>query len=56
MKLAARFMLVSYLAYSSTLKMEAVCSSEMLVDFHQATWHYIPEDRILPNIFLFIYY
>jgi hypothetical protein len=35
------------LAYSSTLKMEATCSSEMSVDFQWATQHYIPEDRTL---------
>jgi hypothetical protein len=39
--------LVSCLAYSSTLKMEATCSSETSVDFQQATLHYIPEDRTL---------
>jgi hypothetical protein len=37
-KLAACFMLVSCLAYSSTLKMEVICSSETLVDFQQTTW------------------
>jgi hypothetical protein len=47
--LAACFMLVSCTAYSSTLKMEAICSSEMSVDFHRTTWRYIPEDRILQN-------
>jgi hypothetical protein len=36
-------MLVSCLAYSSTLKMEATCSYETLVDFQWTTWHYIPE-------------
>jgi hypothetical protein len=34
---AACFMLVSYLAYSSTLKMEAVYPCKMLVDFHWTT-------------------
>jgi hypothetical protein len=29
------FILDSWLAYSSTLKMEATCSSEPLVDFHR---------------------
>jgi hypothetical protein len=28
------------------MKMEATPSSEMLVDFQQATQHYIPEDNI----------
>jgi hypothetical protein len=32
--LAVCFMLVFYVAYSSTLKMEATCSSETLVDIH----------------------
>jgi hypothetical protein len=32
-ELATLFMLVSYLAYYSTLKMEAISSSEMSVDF-----------------------
>jgi hypothetical protein len=37
---------VSCLTYSSTLKMEAICSSETLVDFQRTTWRYIP-DRTL---------
>jgi hypothetical protein len=45
------FMLVSCLAYSSTLKMEATCCSEMSVDFQWTTRHYIPEHRtLLKNI------
>jgi hypothetical protein len=43
------FTLVSCSAYSSTLKMEATCSSEMSVSFQRTTWRYIPEDRILHN-------
>jgi hypothetical protein len=43
------FMLVSCLAYSSTLKVELICFSEMLVDFQQTTQRYIPNDRILHN-------
>jgi hypothetical protein len=39
--------LVSCSAYSLTLKMEAMCSSEMSVDFQQATWYYIPEGSTL---------
>jgi hypothetical protein len=27
--------------------MEVTSSSQMLVDFQQAIWHYIPEDRTL---------
>jgi hypothetical protein len=33
------------LAYSSILKMEAICSSETSVDFQQTTRRYISEDR-----------
>jgi hypothetical protein len=42
-------MLVSCLAYSSTLKMEATCSSETLADFQWTTRCYIPDDIILHN-------
>jgi hypothetical protein len=42
---ATCFTLVSYLAYSSILKMEATCSSETSVDFQQTTGRYNPEDR-----------
>jgi hypothetical protein len=45
--LATCFTLVSCLAYSSTLKMAATCSSETSVDFQRITWRYIPEDRTL---------
>jgi hypothetical protein len=38
---------VSCSAYSSTLKMEAVCSSETSVDVGQTTRSYIPEDSTL---------
>jgi hypothetical protein len=37
------------LAYFSTLKMEAICSFEMLVDIQRTTWCYIPEDGTLHN-------
>jgi hypothetical protein len=47
---AACFMLVSCLAYFSTLEMEAVFSSKMSVGFDQITWCYIPEDRTLLTI------
>jgi hypothetical protein len=47
---ATYFMLVSYLAYSSTLKMEETCSSETSVDFQRATRQYITEYRTLQNI------
>jgi hypothetical protein len=42
--LATCFILVSCLAYSSTLKMEATYPSETLIDSQRITWHYIPED------------
>jgi hypothetical protein len=41
--------LVSCSAYYSTLKMEAICSSEASVDFQRTTRCYIPEDSILYN-------
>jgi hypothetical protein len=44
------FLIVPYLAYSSTLKMEATCSSETSTDFHRTTLRYIPEDRTLNNL------
>jgi hypothetical protein len=40
-------MLVSWLTYSLTLKMEATCSSEMTVDFQRPTWHSVPQNRAL---------
>jgi hypothetical protein len=45
--LATHFMLVPFLAYSSTLRVEATCSSEMSVDFQWTTLRYIAEDRTL---------
>jgi hypothetical protein len=45
--LAVCFMLVSYLAYSSTMKMEEIYSSETLVDFQRSTRHCIPENGTL---------
>jgi hypothetical protein len=35
--------LVSCSAYFSTLKMEAICFSETLVDSQLITWRYVPE-------------
>jgi hypothetical protein len=52
MLLAICFMLVSCLAYSSTLMMEVVCSSETPVDFQRTTLRYIAEDRELFNVIL----
>jgi hypothetical protein len=37
-------MLVSSLVYSSTLKIEAICSSEMPFDFKRTIRCYVPED------------
>jgi hypothetical protein len=47
--IATCFMLVSCSAYSSTLKMETILSSEMVVDFQWTTQHYIPEDSTFHN-------
>jgi hypothetical protein len=47
--LAACFLLVSRVAYSSTQKMEEIFSCETSGDFHRATRRYIPEDRALHN-------
>jgi hypothetical protein len=44
---AACYMLVSCLAYSSTLKNYLICSFETAVDIQRTTWRYIPEDRTL---------
>jgi hypothetical protein len=46
--------LVSCLAYSSTLKMEATCSSETSIDFRRTTRRYIPEDGTLQNLTVFV--
>jgi hypothetical protein len=48
-KRISSFTLVSCSAYSSTLKMEATCSSETSVDFHRTTRSYIPEVRTFHN-------
>jgi hypothetical protein len=42
-------MLVSCLAYFTTLKMEAVYSSEKSVDVHWVTRRYTPEDIIVQS-------
>jgi hypothetical protein len=41
------FMLVSWSAYFSSLKMEAICVTETSVDFQPTTQRYIPEDDTL---------
>jgi hypothetical protein len=43
--LLSAFVVLSCSAYSSTLKMEAICSSNASVDFQRSTWCYIPEDN-----------
>jgi hypothetical protein len=45
--LATCFRLVSCLAYSSTLKMDATCSSKTSVDFQRTTRCYISENKTL---------
>jgi hypothetical protein len=40
-------MLVSCLAYCSTLKMETICTSNISFDFQWATSHDIPEHKTL---------
>jgi hypothetical protein len=47
--LAACFMLVTYLAYTLTMKMEGVCSSETPMNVCQATGHHILEERTLQS-------
>jgi hypothetical protein len=48
--LSLAFKLVSSSAYSSTLKMEAMCASETSVDFQRTAWRYITEDKTLLNL------
>jgi hypothetical protein len=43
------FTLISFLVYSSTLKMESIYSFETWLDFHRTTRNYISEDRIISN-------
>jgi hypothetical protein len=52
---AACFMLVSCLAYSSTPKMEAICSSQMSGGFQQTTQHHVSKDRTLHNNLQILY-
>jgi hypothetical protein len=47
--IASSFILVFWLAYSYTLKMEATCSSETSVDFQQNTRRYTSEGKIIHN-------
>jgi hypothetical protein len=43
-------MLVSCLAYYSTVKMEAICSSDTSVDVNQTIRCYVPKDRTLHSV------
>jgi hypothetical protein len=43
-KQAVSFMVVPCLAYSSTVTVEAKCSSEISVDFHRTPWCYVADD------------
>jgi hypothetical protein len=47
--LATCFMLFSCLSYSSTMKEEEICFSQMLADFQRSTQCYVLEDRTLHN-------
>jgi hypothetical protein len=49
------FTLVSCSAYSSTLKMEVICSSKTLADFQWTTGYYSPEDSILSHYELLLW-
>jgi hypothetical protein len=48
--LAKCFMLISCLAYSSTMMMEATYYSDMSVHFQRTTRLYIPEDRTFKEL------
>jgi hypothetical protein len=50
----ARNQPTSCLAHSSTLKMEAIQSSETSVGFHRTTQHYVPEGRTLQRSVCYI--
>jgi hypothetical protein len=42
--------------YSSTIKKEAISSSETSVHFHRPTQRYIPEDSMYFPVFCFAYF
>jgi hypothetical protein len=44
------FMVISFMAYSLTLKMEALHSSKTSVNFYWTAWHYFPKDSILHSL------
>jgi hypothetical protein len=43
-------MLVSYLGYSLTLKLEAICPSETPIDSQRTTWCYVTDNRTLREV------
>jgi hypothetical protein len=45
--------LVSCVAFSSVLEMEAISFGKRLVDFYHATSHYNPEDCTLEKMFVY---
>jgi hypothetical protein len=55
--MAVLLMLVSCLAYSSTLKMVATCSPETPVNFQPITWLYISKELfIFPTLLLLLFF
>jgi hypothetical protein len=51
--LSPAFTLVSCSAYSSALKMEAICSSETTGDFKRTTWRYIQKTELFNYLFIY---
>jgi hypothetical protein len=49
-QVTSKALVVSCLAYSSTLKIVATCSSKTSVDFQLTTRGYIPENRTLHEL------
>jgi hypothetical protein len=47
---AVCYILISCLAYCSSLKVEAMCSSETSVEFNKTTQRYIPENTSLQSM------
>jgi hypothetical protein len=45
----ASHLIITCLAYSTTLKMEAVSSAETSIKVYQTTWLHIPENSALPS-------
>jgi hypothetical protein len=50
----AMLAMVSCLAYSSILKMEATCFPETSVDFQPTTWLYIPKELFIFHLLLLL--